>query len=105
LSKQEKRQNPASKWVPVDAPQVKPLTAEWAALKFLEDWTPRDIELAIRKNVKVNLSPFWPIIEDMVVKAVLGWFRTHRPDLYSVLATEDGVRWLKMNISMLRTPT
>jgi len=99
-SKAKANQNSNSKWVPIEvAPEVKPLTTfEWAALKFLEPWTPSDIELAIQKNFEVDLKPFWSLVEDIVVKEVLNWFKTYRPDLHKVLATERGVRWLKANI-------
>jgi hypothetical protein len=94
----------SSKWVPVEAPpQIKPLTPEWAALKFLEDWTPNDIELAIKKNFEIDLGPFWSYVESIVIKEVLNWFKTYRPDLHKVLATEDGIRWLKMNIRKMTT--
>jgi len=94
----------SSKWVPVEAPpQVKPMTPEWAALKFLEDWTPSDIELAVKKNVEINLGPFWTYVENIVIQEVLNWFKTHRPDLHEVLATKEGMQWLKTNIRKMTT--
>jgi hypothetical protein len=89
----------SSKWIPVEAPpQIKPLTPEWAALKFLEDWTPNDIELAIKKNFEIDLGPFWSYVEDMVVEKILEWFKTFRSDLYMVLASNQGRLWLRQNI-------
>jgi hypothetical protein len=93
---------PNSGWVLVETPpQVKPLTPEWAALKFLQDWTPSDIELAIKKNVEIDLSPFWAYVESLVIQNLLEWFKLHRPDLHAALATEDGVKWLKRNLAKM----
>jgi hypothetical protein len=36
-----------------------------------------------------------------VINEVLNWFKTYRPDLHKVLATEDGIQWLRMNIRKL----
>lgn len=103
-----KKENPNppsnSVWIPVDAPpEVKPLTPEWAALQFLSDWTPEDIELAIKKNFEIDLGPFWTYVEGIVIKEVLNWFKTYRPDIHKVLATEEGIQWLKMNIRKMMT--
>lgn len=105
---QNRKANPnppsSNAWVPVETPpQVEPLTPEWAALKFLEDWTPQDIELAIKKNVELNLAPFWSYVENIVIKEILNWLRVHRPDLHNVLASERGIKWLKMNLRRITT--
>lgn len=103
-NKEKANQNSNSKWIPVEiAPEIKPLTPEWAALKFLEDWTPSDIELAIKKNFEINLGPFWSYVENIVIREVLNWFKTYRPDIHKVLATEEGIQWLKRNIRNLTT--
>jgi hypothetical protein len=103
-SSKAKLNSNSSRWVPVEAPsQIKPLTPEWAALAFLKGWTPSDIELAIKKNVEINLGPFWSYVENMVINEVLNWFKTYRPDLHKVLATESGIQWLKMNIRKMTT--
>lgn len=98
--------NPANSasWVPVEQqPQVQPLTPEWAALKFLEDWTAEDIELAIKSNFEINLAPFWTYVENIVIQEVLKWFSIHRPDLHKTLATARGVAWLRANIRKMMT--
>ena len=60
----EKKENLSqrSKWIPVEP--VKPLSAEGLMLRFLGKWTAEDLELAIKKNVEVNLKPFFGAIED-----------------------------------------
>jgi hypothetical protein len=90
-----------ARWVAVSPPKVEPLTPEWAALKFLEPWTADDLRLAIEKDVRVDLAPFWPFVEDTVVQYLVGWFKTYRPDLASVLETEEGRAWLKRNLRTL----
>jgi hypothetical protein len=102
MSKPNSKPNSSNRWIPVEAPpQVKPLTPEWMLYQFLVNWTPQDLEIAIRKNVEINLGPFWGYVENMVINEVLNWFKTYRPDLHKVLATEDGIQWLRMNIRKL----
>lgn len=110
MSKPQKKENPNpnpannTSWIPVETPtQVQPLTPEWMALQFLSDWTAQDIELAIKKNLEIDLGPFWSYVEGIVIKEVLNWFSIHRPDLHKVLATERGIEWLKANIRKMTT--
>jgi hypothetical protein len=99
MSKPNSKPNSSNKWIPVEAPpQIKPLTPEWMLYQFLSGWTPQDLQIAIRKNVEINLEPFWGYVENMVINEVLNWFKTYRPDLHKVLAMEDGIQWLRMNI-------
>jgi len=93
-----------ARWVAVSQPRVEPLTLEWAALKFLEPWTADDLRLAVEKDVRVDLAPFWPFLEDAVVQHLVGWFKAYRPDLASVLETEEGRAWLKRNLRNLTRP-
>ncbi|MFN3330495.1 MAG: hypothetical protein ACK419_06180 [Pyrinomonadaceae bacterium] len=109
MDKPQKKANPNphnnnNAWVPVEPPpQVEPLTPEWACLKFLSDWTAEDIALAIKKDFEIDLAPFWTYVENIVIKEVLNWFRTYRPDLHGILATERGIEWLKKNIRKIAT--
>jgi len=107
--KQKPKRPDVDVWVPVegnrgpDAPRrgsVQPFSFDWLALKFLESWTPDDLAMAIRSGAVLDLSLFIDLIEGIVVESVLNWFRERRPDLYAVLATEEGVAWLKRNVRL-----
>jgi len=71
---------------------------EWAALKFFSSWTPDDLRLAIERGLQVDLSSFSWIVEELAVQKVLEFFASYRPDLFAVLSTEDGMRWLRSNV-------
>ena len=96
MNKEDRRKQ--SDWVVIKPSDVKPLTPEWFALKFLTDWTADDIRLAIKKNIVIDMTPFWGYVEDLIVNNILEWFKKYRPDLYDALNTEEGVGWLRMNI-------
>ena len=96
-------------WVPATSERSKsrstselePFSPQWFLFKFLEEWTPEDLEKAIKKDVKVDLSFLGDYIIDAVVNEVLKWFREYRPDLHKVLATDEGIAWLKRNIKRI----
>jgi len=98
-----------AKWVPVEdtlersrrASELEPFSPQWFLFKFLEHWTPEDLEVAIKKDVQVDLSFLGDYIIDAVVNEVLKWFKEYRPDLHKVLATDEGVSWLKRNIKRI----
>lgn len=75
-----------------------PLTPKWLLMKFLENWTAKDLLLAIRSNYTLNLKPLWSSIEDFIVEEILNWFKSERPDLYEILSSEEGRLWLKKNL-------
>lgn len=89
-------------------PQVKSLSDEWAVLQFLKDWRASDIELAVRKDVDleelilgypneskpIGLIAFGYDPSPWTIKEILYWFSIRRPDLYPVLATKDGHKWI-----------
>jgi hypothetical protein len=98
-----KRQSPEAKnsWVQVASPiqpKVRPFSPEWFALKYLKNWTPEDVELAIKKGIQLDLGPLWSHIEDAIFQELLGWFRLRRPDIAAVLETPEGERWVKDNL-------
>jgi len=98
--KEEKEDNPnQAEWVPI-APLTKPepFTADWFAYNFLKEWTSHDLAYAIQKDIQIDLSAIISMAEDIIVQQVLNWFKTYRPDLFSVLSSEEGVKWIKMNI-------
>jgi len=88
----------SSNWRVVAVAEPKPLTPDWMLYQFLKSWTPDDIKLAIKKNVKIDFTPFKEQVISKTVEKILEWFQTYRPDLYQVLACEDGIRWLRMNV-------
>jgi len=102
----KKRENPqqASAWVPIGplAPKPEPFTTDWMVLQLLNEWTSEDIKIAIERDIDLDIRLIISLVEDLVlertVEEVLKWFHAYRPDLYAVLATKDGIEWLKRKI-------
>jgi len=84
----------------VAPPSPPAFTPEWALFRFLGEWTPEDLEIAIRKNVEVDLSSAMGMVEEYVATEILKKFETYRPDLHKVLSKESGRDWLKRQIKM-----
>ena len=89
---------------------VKTFTDEWFLLKFLQDWTGDDINLAIDRDIDLQelivghpdeASPIATISrgydpEGWSIKEVLGWFKDRRPDMYeTIIENVKGVNWVK----------
>jgi hypothetical protein len=51
-------------------------------------------------GVLFDVSPCPGRGAEMAILQILEWFKKYRPDLYSVLATEEGVAWLRKNIRL-----
>jgi hypothetical protein len=80
-------------------------TPEWALFRFLDDWTPGDLDIAVRKNLEVDFSASLGMVEDYVTTEILKKFETYRPDLYQVLTKENARKWLKKQIHRSITST
>jgi len=105
MSKPNSKPNSSNRWIPVEAPpQVKPLTPEWAAKNFFEDWTAEDLRLAIKKDVDIDLSLFLDYVANEVGEALQKWFteKLGRPDLGEVFKTEEARRWVMRKIRMIQ---
>ena len=87
-----------SNYTVVRPPSPPAFTPEWALFSFLGEWTSEDLEIAIRKNVEVDLSSAMGMVEDYVATEILKKFETYRPDLHQVLSKESGRDWLKRQI-------
>lgn len=98
-------QNPSNQYkvVQPQPPKIEAFTPEWALFRFLDAWTSEDMEIAVRKNVSVDLSSAMGYIEDSVATEILKKFEIQRPDLHKVLATESGKSWLKTQIRQALT--
>lgn len=101
-------------------PPVTPLSPEWAILQFLKNWTPEDVEYAIKNNVdlaqlfrenrSVTNGLGWiarrnaeKVADFMNSSNVLYWFRERRPDLHdAIIRTPGGVSWLYTNFEAMR---
>jgi hypothetical protein len=80
-------------------------TPEWALYHFLKDFTPEDMELAIRKNFPWDLSAYIDVVIDMAIKELLKMMEKWRPDLHKVLNTKEGQRYLKCKMKEALTQT
>ncbi len=82
----------------VKPPSPPAYSPEWFLFSFLAEWSPEDLELAVRKNVEVDLSSAMGMVEDYVATEILKKFETYRPDLCKVLSKENAKQWLKRQI-------
>ena len=106
-SNQQDQNRNRAQWVPVPTPvnqkpEVKPFSAEWTALKFLDAWDASTLEKVIERDERIPLSSFVVLVEDTIIKHLLDWFACYRPDLHEVLATERGIEWLKRNLRTIQ---
>ena len=90
---------PNSNYTVVKPPSPPAFTPEWALFRFLGEWNSEDLEIAIRKNVEVDLSSAMGMVEDYVATEILKKFETYRPDLHKVLSKDAGRNWLKRQIT------
>jgi len=93
-----------SEYKVITPPAPPAFTPEWALFRFLEEWTDEDLEIAIRKNVEVDLSSAMGMVEDYVATEILKKFENYRPDLHKVLSKENGQLWLKKQIRRSMIP-
>ena len=84
----------------VKPPSPPAFTPEWALFRFLDEWNPEDLDIAIRKNLEVDFSSAMGMVEDYVATEILKKFETYRPDLHKVLSSSKGKEWLKKQIRM-----
>ena len=87
------------------APSVERYSPEWGLLKFLKDWSPEDMELAVKKDYPWDLSDHVDTIIGYAANELLKWFETYRPDLHKVLSTKEGLKYLKKQMKTALTPT
>jgi len=93
-------QQPNNNYTVVKPPSPKAFTPEWALFRFLDAWSPEDLEIAIRKNVEVDLSSALPMVIDYATVEILKIFGTYRPDLHQTLSSQKGKEWLKRQIKV-----
>lgn len=85
-------------YVVVKPPSPPSFTPEWALFRFLEEWTPEDLDIAVRKNVEVDFSSVLGMVEEYVAAEILKKFEIYRPDLHKTLSSSKGIEWLKKSI-------
>ena len=93
LKKPENKTNNNGGWEVV-APELKPYTPEWFLSNYLENWNDRDVEVAIRNDVRPDLSTYADLILDQTTDFFLNFLRTQRPDLHNV-QTKEGRQWVR----------
>ena len=95
--------NPNSNYKLVAPPPLQSFTPEWALFRFLQNWTPEDMQIAIKKDVALDLSAYINLIEKYVTDELLNKFKIYRPDLYEVLSKNEGKAWLRRKIRQAMT--
>ena len=92
------KSQPNNNYTIVKSPSPPAFTPEWALFRFLDSWSPEDLDMAVRKNVEVDFSASLGMVEDYVTTEILKKFETYRPDLHKVLLKDASKRWLKTQI-------
>lgn len=75
-------------------PDLKPYTPEWFLANYLENWDDEDVGVAIRNDVRPDLSTYADLILDQTTDFFLNFLRSQRPDLKNV-QTKEGRQWLR----------
>lgn len=98
----KKQNNQPSQQPPVEnngwavvAPELKPYTPEWFLFNYLENWTADDLEVAIKNDVRPDLTTYAELILDQTTDFFMNLFKVHRPDIAHKVQTRDGREWLK----------
>jgi hypothetical protein len=84
-------------------PQIKAYSPEWFLFNYLENWDQKDLDIAIRKDVRPDLSGYADLILDQTTDFFLNLFKVHRPDLAERMKSKDGKEWLKKIVKSATT--
>ena len=99
MQSQDKNRPPNNNYKVVhEPPKLEPFSGGWALDKFLEKWEASDLDIAVRRDLKLDLKPFIGQIVDMATQEILKWFETYRPDLHKRLKEKDGRAWLRKKV-------
>jgi len=90
--------NQSNKYSVIAPASPDPLSTEGILCNYFESWTPETLQIAIKNNYKWDFSSFTRRIIDFVVDQYVTWAKTYRPDLYKIVSTYEGRKWLKMNV-------
>lgn len=93
LKKPSPPKDEKSKWQVV-TPELKPYTPEWFLSNYLENWNDKDVDIAIKNDVRPDLSTYADLILDQTTDFFLNFLRIQRPDLKS-LQSKEGRAWLR----------
>ena len=93
-AKDSPRKPDNSSWQVV-APELKPYTPEWYLFNYLECWNEEDLDIAIRNDVRPDLSTYADLILDQTTDFFMNLFKVHRPDIAKRIQTRDGREWLR----------
>ena len=99
------QKQPNSSYKLVAPPPLEAFTPEWAIFRFLEPWTPEDLELAIKKDLEIDLRAYMNMVVNYVCDELLKKFELYRSDLHSILSKRAGKEWLKRKIRQAMTQT
>jgi hypothetical protein len=76
-------------------PKLKPYSPEWFLFNYMEPWDVKDLDVAIKKDVRPDLSSFSEVILDQTTDFFLNLFKIHRPDMAKRMQLTDGRQWLR----------
>ena len=88
----EKTENNGWKVVP---PELKAYSPEWFLFNYLDNWTEEDLDVAIRNDVRPDLTTYAEMILDQTIDFFMNLVKLHRPDLAKRAQTRDGREWVK----------
>lgn len=81
----------------------KSYTTEWFLCNYFEEWTPKTLETAVKTNYIIDIAGFGTEIINHVRDQFIDWSKTYRPDLYKILFTPEGKKWVKtLILTMLK---
>lgn len=75
-------------------PSLKAYSPEWFLCNYLENWNDEDLDVAIRNDVRPDLSTYADLILDQTTDFFMNLLKTQRPDLKHA-QTKEGREWIR----------
>jgi len=85
----------------IGTPKPKSYSTEWFLSNYFEQWTPKTLETAIETNYMIDIAEWGSQIVNYVMDQFVAWAKTYRADLYKVLITPEGKKWVKQLITKM----
>jgi hypothetical protein len=91
----DKDENAKGQYVVVGTPKPKSYSTEWFLSNYFEQWTPKTLETAVKTNYMIDIAEWGSQIVNYITDQFIAWAKTYREDLYKILITPGGKRWVK----------
>lgn len=88
-------------YVVIGSSKPKSYSTEWFLSNYFEHWTPQTLETAIKTNYMIDIAEWGSQIVNYIIDQFITWAKTYRTDLYKIMITPEGKRWIKTLITRM----